>query len=110
MLSGINKKIAAAKRAANDSALINESVLDVDDEIIPGSEEEIDDIVDPDSVPDDVYKTIDAELDKLVKKPGYDDVDAEELVDDDIDEDEISDGEIDAVISEAAGQWIGEGD
>lgn len=108
MFSSINKGIIAAKRSAADHALINEAVLDVDEDIIPGSEEELDDVVDPDSVPDEVYQHLDKELDKMIAKDGYDDADAEELVDDDVDEDELSDGEIDAVISEACGSWIGD--
>lgn len=100
MFPTINAEYRAAKRADADNSLILESVLDVD-ETLPGSDEEMESIVDPDSVPDDVYAKIDKELDKIVEDPNYDDTEAEEMLDDDFDADDISDAEIDAIMDEA---------
>lgn len=100
MFPTINAEYRAAKRADADNSLILESVLDVD-ETLPGSDEEMESIVDPDSVPDDVYAKIDKELDKIVEDPSYDDTEAEEMLDDDFDVDDISDAEIDAIMDEA---------
>ena len=106
MLEAINKGINAAKQSEKDHELISESVLDVD-EVIPGSEEEIDDIIDVDSVPDEVYKRVDDALDKLIAREGYDDTDVEEMMEEDIDdEDGPSDAEIEAVVNEAANAWV----
>lgn len=100
MFPTINAAYNAAKKSDFDHQLILESILDVD-ETIPGSEEELDDIVDSDSVPADVYAKIDKELDKIVSSPDYDDTEVEEMMDDDFDVDDISDAEIDAIIDEA---------
>lgn len=105
MFDSIN---AAFNRAKNDIAehnFIVESVLDVE-EVLPGSEEEMDDEVDVDSVPDDVYAKIDKVIDKYVASDKYDDTEAEELVDDDDYEDvDVSDEEINAIVSEAVSLW-----
>ena len=105
MFDSIN---AAFNRAKNDIAehnFIVESVLDVE-EVLPGSEEEMDDEVDVDSVPDDVYAKIDKVIDKYVSSDKYDDTEAEELVDDDDYEDvDVSDDEINAIVSEAVSLW-----
>lgn len=107
MFDSIN---AAFNRAKNDIAehnFIVESVLDVE-EVLPGSEEEMDDEVDVDSVPDDVYAKIDKVIDKYVSSDKYDDTEAEELVDDDDYEDvDVSDEEINAIVSEAVSLWEG---
>ena len=100
MFPTINAEYLAAKRADAENRFILESVLDVD-ETLPGSDEEMESIVDPDSVPDDVYAKIDKELDKIVEDPDYDDTEAEEMLDDDFDVDDISDAEIDAIMDEA---------
>lgn len=97
MFDAINKQFNAAKRNAREEQFILESVMDVE-EVLPGSEEDIDDVVDSDSVPDEVYKKVDEMLDKMVDAADYDDTEAEELLDDD---DDISDEELDAVITEA---------
>lgn len=97
MFSTINEAFNREKRREHDELLIVESVLGVD-EVLPGSDEELDDVVDADSVPEEVYKKVDAELDRIVGDPNYDDTSAEELVDDD----DIDDNEIDAIIDEAA--------
>lgn len=97
MFEAINEQFSKQKRAATEDEFIAESVLDVD-EVLPGSEDEMDDQVDSDSVPDDVINKIDAELEKMVSAPDYDDTEAEELVDDD---DDISEEDLDAVITEA---------
>ena len=105
MFDSIN---AAFNRAKNDIAehnFIVESVLDVE-EVLPGSEEEMDDEVDVDSVPDDVYAKIDKVIDKYVSSDKYDDTEAEELMDDDDYEDvDVSDEEINAIVSEAVSLW-----
>lgn len=97
MFESINKAFNAAKRNARDNELILEAAMDVE-EVLPGSEEDIDDVIDSDSVPEDVYKKVDAMLDKFVDSNDYDDTEVEELLDDD---DDISEDEIDAVITEA---------
>lgn len=101
MFSAINEQFTREKKKRTDDDLIAESVLEVE-EVLPGSDEELDDTVDPDSVPEDVYKRLDAELDKIVSDPNYDDDEVEEMIDGD---DEISDEEIDAVITEACNCW-----
>ena len=103
MFESINRQFAEAKRSRADHDLILESVLEVD-EVIPGSDDELEAQVDVDSVPDDVYKKIDAELEKIVSAPDYDDTEAEELYEDE--DEEFTDAEIDAVITEACGAWL----
>lgn len=103
MFESINRQFEEAKRARADQDLILESVLEVD-EVIPGSDDELESQVDVDSVPDDVYKKVDAELEKIVSAPDYDDTEAEELYEDE--DDEFTDAEIDAVITEACGAWF----
>lgn len=105
MLEAINNAFNAQKRAARDHELIMEAALDVE-EVLPGSDEEEDDMLDADSVPDEVYNKIDKALDDLISKSDYDDSSTDELVDDDIDEDEISDEELEVVITEACGPWL----
>lgn len=107
MLKSINEEFNRAKQNVADDAFILEAVLDTE-EVLPGSEEEIDDVVDADSVPDDVYKQIDKALDNLIGKDSYDDSDVESLLDDDDDvsDEEISDEELDALINENAGAWV----
>lgn len=100
MFSAINKAFNREKRAIRDHALIMESVFDVE-EVIPGSDAEMDDIIDTESVPDDVYRKVDAMLDKVVADPNYDDTEVEEIVDDDVDESEISDEDLNAIVDEA---------
>ncbi|MCM1231738.1 MAG: hypothetical protein NC489_16595 [Ruminococcus flavefaciens] len=100
VFSSINSQFEAAKKARNANVSIYESVMGID-EVLPGSEEEMEDVVDVGSVPDAAYKKVDAMLDKLVEDPEYDDTEAEELVDDDIDEGEIDDAEFNAVMDEA---------
>ena len=103
MFESINRQFEEAKRSRADQDLILESVLEVD-EVIPGSDDELEAQVDVDSVPDDVYKKIDAELEKIVSAPDYDDTEAEELYDEE--DEEFTDAEIDAVITEACGAWL----
>ena len=100
MFPTINAEYLAAKRADAANQFILESVLDVD-ETLPGSDEELENLVDPDSVPEDVYAKLDKELDKIVEDPNYDDTEAEEMLDDDFDVDDISDAELDAIVDEA---------
>jgi len=104
MFGNINKEYNAKKRAKKENQFITESVLGVE-EILPGSEEEMDDITDVDSVPEEVYKKIDAELDKIVNDPNYDDSEADELADDDLGEDDEDDEAIDAIVNEAVDGW-----
>lgn len=105
MFPTLNRKFRAAKLAAKDRQTILESVLGID-EVLPGSDEEMEDVVDVDSVPQDAYKKLDAMLDKLVDSDSYDDTEAEELADEDFDEDEISDDDINAIIDESCGAWL----
>lgn len=101
MFGSINSQFEAARKTRKANASILESVMEVD-EVLPGSEDEMEDVVDVESVPDSAYKRVDALLDKIVGDPNYDDTEAEELVDDDVDEDEIDDAEIDAIVDETA--------
>lgn len=105
VFGSINSDYQSAKRAIADHSLIVESVMDVD-EVLPGSDEEMDDVTDVESVPEDVYKQVDNMLDKLVSDPNYDDTEVEELVDDDFDEGEVSDDVLNAMINETAGSWL----
>lgn len=103
MFAAINEQFTRAKRQASEDEFIVESVLDVE-EVLPGSEDELDDQVDVDSVPDEVYNKVDAELEKIVSAPDYDDTEAEEMIDDeDITDEDLA--EIDAVITEACNCW-----
>lgn len=103
MFAAINEQFTRAKRQASEDEFIVESVLDVE-EVLPGSEDELDDQVDVDSVPDEVYNKVDAELEKIVSAPDYDDTEAEEMIDDeDITDEDLA--EIDAVITEAVQVW-----
>lgn len=99
MFQSINEEFNKAKNKLNAHRFIVESVLGVD-EVLPGSDDEMEDVVDTDSVPDDAYKKLDAELDKIIDSPDYDDTEADEMIDDDIDDEEIE-----AVINEAVNYW-----
>lgn len=101
MFTSINSEYNKKKNAGKADQFIVESVLAVD-EVLPGSEEEFDDIVDTDSIPDEVYNKIDAELNKIISDPNYDDIEAEELVDGD---DDIDDSALDAIVDECANAW-----
>ena len=103
MLEAINKQYNDEKKNASEEQFITESVLEVED-VVPGSEEEMDDVVDVDSVPDDVYTKVDQALDKLISDKDYDDVEADELLDDDMDEDEVSDADLEAIMDEAVSE------
>lgn len=105
MFKSVNNLFNAKKLAAKSRQTILEGALDID-ELLPGSDEELEDSVDVDSVPDDAYKRLDAELDKIVSDPDYDDTEAEEMADDDFDEDSVSDDDLDAIIDETCGAWI----
>ena len=89
MFRNLNEAYLAAKREDQDNRFIMEAVLDVE-ETLPGSDTEMDDITDVDSVPEDVYAALDKELDRIVSDPNYDDTEIGEMVDDDFDEDEIT--------------------
>ena len=102
MFHAINESFRNKKNEEKNDKMILESVLGVT-EVLPGSDEDIEDSVDVDSVPDDVYRKVDAELDEIVSDPSYDDTEAEELLGDE--EDDISDDEIEAVLTEAVNAW-----
>lgn len=108
MFKTINDEFNHALKNKAANKFIVESVLAAE-EVLPGSEEEMEDVTDVDSIPDDVYKKLDSELDKIVNDPKYDDTEAEELLDDDdYDEDNdtgIDDSELDAIVNEAADSW-----
>lgn len=99
-ISTLNRRFDANRRWAHGRSTILESVLGID-EVLPGSDDELEDAVDVDSVPEDAYKKLDAALDKIVEDPDYDDTEAEELAEDDFDEDEVDDAELDAIVDEA---------
>lgn len=99
MLQGVNNAFNSAKRAAREDQFILESVLGEDD-ILNEMDDDMDDIVDVDSVPNEVMSKVDAALDKIIGN-GIDDEEIDEMLDDDI-EDENS---IDIAITEACGAW-----
>ena len=99
-ISTLNRRFDANRRWTHGRSTILESVLGID-EVLPGSDDEMEDTVDVDSVPEDAYKKLDAALDKIVEDPDYDDTEAEELAEDDFDEDEVDDDELDAIVDEA---------
>ena len=99
MLQGVNNAFNSVKRAAREDQFILESVLGEDD-ILNEMDDDMDDIVDVDSVPNEVMSKVDAALDKIIGN-GIDDEEIDEMLDDDI-EDEDS---IDIAITEACGAW-----
>lgn len=105
MFNTINRRFRAEKLSLKDRHTILEGVLGVE-EVLPGSDEEMENNVDVDSVPEDAYKKLDAALDKIVEDPNYDDSEADELASDDFDEDEVSDEELDAIIDETCSSWV----
>lgn len=104
MLSGVNKKYQGELADAKNNKFIVESVLGVD-EVLPGSDEELDDLIDTESIPAEVYNKLDKELDKLIGDDGIDDQEIEELIDDDDDLDDEQFDELNAMINECAGVW-----
>lgn len=107
MFAAINAQFNAQKSKAKDDQFIMESVLDVE-EVLPGSEDEIDDEIDVDSIPNDVYQKVDKALDDMISSGEYDDTEAEELVDDDDIDDMEDSPEIEAIITEAVALWESE--
>lgn len=106
MFRSINEEFERAKNARTSRRFIQESVLEVE-EVIPGSDDDINDAVDADSVPDEAYRKVDAALDQLISSPDYDDTEVEEMVD--ADDDDIDDSELEAIIDEACnsvGAWM----
>lgn len=101
MFASINQEFNRAKSLRRENRFLVESVLGVD-EVLPGSDDELDDVVDSDSVPEDVYKKLDAELDKIVDDPNYDDTEVDEMLDDE----DIPDEEIEALIDETCNAWV----
>ena len=99
MLQGVNNAFNSAKRTAREDQFILESVLGEDD-ILNEMDDDMDNIVDVDSVPSEVMSKVDAALDKIIGN-GIDDEEIDEMLDDDI-EDEDS---IDIAITEACGAW-----
>lgn len=95
MFDMINKKFSEQKNRSKDDEMILESVVE---EILPGSDDEDDDIVDSDSIPQEIYAELDKTLDKVVERPDFDDVEVEELLDDDDDDDDS----INATLDECA--------
>lgn len=106
MFGEINRRFNKAKRDAEEHRFIVESTLEVE-EVLPGSEDEYDDEIDVDSVPEDVYKEIDKKLDELISKGDYDDEEIEEMMDDDddVDDDEF-DIKVEEVVNEGINTWI----
>lgn len=99
MLQGVNNAFNSAKRAAREDQFILESVLGEDD-ILNEMDDDMDDIVDVDSVPNEVMSKVDAALDKIIGN-GIDDEEIDEMLDDDIEDED----NIDIAITEACGAW-----
>ena len=104
MLGEINTKFNRAKADKKNDQFIVESVIG-EDEVLPGSEEELDDIVDSDSIPDDVMSKIDKAMDDVIGDGDIDDEEIDEMLDDDDDLDDTKFSELDAYINEAANAW-----
>lgn len=106
MFGEINRRFNKAKKNEEENRFIIESTLEVE-EVLPGSEDEFDDEVDVDSVPEDVYREIDKKLDELISKGDYDDEEIEEMVDEDDDfDDDDFDIKVEEAIDEAVNRWI----
>lgn len=91
MFDAINNKYRQAKNDLEEEAFMIESVLDADEEILPGSDAEDDEIVDGESIPAEVMAQVDKALDAIINKPGFDDTEIEELVEEDEDLEEAMD-------------------
>lgn len=104
MLNSVNAKYRKTLADAKNNEFILESVLGVT-EVMPGSDEELDDIIDVESIPDDVYSKLDKAMDKLIGTDGIEDDEIEELLDEDDDLDDEAFNELDAVVNEAANAW-----
>ena len=85
MFKAINDGFIAMKRDLHAHRFITEAVTE-DDEIVEeltgGDDGDYEDMIDTDSIPDELYDKIDAELDKIVTNPDYDDDEVEEMADD----------------------------
>lgn len=100
MLQGVNNAFNSGKRTAREDQFILESVLGNDDDILNEmDDEDMDDVVDADSIPPEVMNKVDAALDKIIGN-GIDDEEIDEMLDDDNDDDAI-----DIAITEACGPW-----
>lgn len=96
MLGDINKAFDKKKADAANDQFITESVLE--DDLL----DDLEDGVDSDSIPDEVMKRVDSELDKIIGDTGdLDDDEIEEMVDDE----DIDDEEIEIALTEAAGKF-----
>lgn len=108
MFSEINKKIHAEKAHASELRFIMEASMEIED-VLPGSDQEIEDVIDVDSVPDNAMSELDKVLDKIVDDPNYDDTEISDMINGDDDGDEsgvdISEDEIEAALNEAVVAW-----
>ncbi len=110
MLGTVNSKYNSGIRDAKEDRFILESVLDVE-EVLPGSDEELDDIIDTESIPADVYARVNKAIDGIIGDGDIGDDEIEDLLDDDGEDDEDPRyAELDAVISEAANAWYDDED
>lgn len=101
MFESINRGYMSAKRHLKDEQFIMEAATEeMEDEIVDVDDA---DTIDTDSVPTEVYKKIDKQLDAIVNDPNYDDDEAEEMVDDD--DDDVGDNEVGVVVDEAVNSW-----
>ena len=105
MFGEINRRFNKLKQSALAHSFIVESVLDVE-EVLPGSEDEFDDEIDVDSVPEEVYTEIDKKLDELISKGDYDDEEIEEMMDDDDVDDDDFDIKVEEAVDESVNRWI----
>lgn len=101
MLQGVNNAFNSGKKTAREDQFILESVLGNDDDILNEmDDEDMDDVVDADSIPPEVMNKVDAALDKIIGN-GIDDEEIDEMLDDDVDDEDS----IDIAITEACGAW-----
>ena len=100
MFNTINEAYNENRSKVRDNELIAEAAFDIE-EVAPGSEEEIEDEIDVDSIPDEVMSKMDKAMDDLIGSDKFDDEDIDSLIDEDDDSD--IDTEIDEIeISESA--------
>ena len=110
MLGEINTAFNSARANKRNDQFIIESVLCEADElvvqsVIPGSDEELDDVIDVDSISDADYQKLDRAMEEIIGE-GLDDDEIDELLDGD-DEDDMDErfNALNALIEETANLW-----
>lgn len=84
MFSSINKEYNKERNKLADDQIILESVVGTD--VMPMSDEEDDEIVDADSIPEAQLNKAMKHIDELIDKEDFDDLEIEDLIDEDFDE------------------------